>query len=149
MAIAEKDVLLKERIKYLLVNKKTTINRIADSDTERIRLSRQINGDQTLVTFDTIYKILYMFPDISAEWLVRGEGTMTRSGEGAPRFYTTNNVHDNHAGGDINVGPEVHTSKQIKELQHKLDEVTADRDLLKKLLDAMTTTTQVRKKPAK
>ena len=138
MAVSNEEKMLKERIRHLLTYKRASVASLADNENERVRLRHQINDD-ALVQYSTLYKLLYMFHDISAEWLVRGEGTMTRSGEGAPRFYTTNNVHDNHAGGDINVGPEVHTSKQIDELKKKLDEVTADRDFLKKLLDAMTT----------
>lgn len=39
------------------------------------RLSRQLNGGAS-VTFETISSILNSFPDISAEWLLRGEGEM-------------------------------------------------------------------------
>lgn len=39
------------------------------------RLSRQLNGGAS-VTFETISSILSSFPDISAEWLLRGEGEM-------------------------------------------------------------------------
>jgi len=104
----------------------------------RARIGRQINGDAS-IPFSTLHLILYTFPDISADWLVRGEGMMTRFGDAGPRFYTTNNVHDNHNGGDINIGPEATIDKRITDLQRKLDEVTQDRDLLKGLLAAMTT----------
>lgn len=42
------------------------------------RLSRQLNGGAT-VTFETISSILESFPDISAEWLLRGEGEMYKT----------------------------------------------------------------------
>ena len=138
MAIAEKDVMLKERIKHLLWRKKTTINRIADTDTERVRLSRQINGDMTLVTYDTIYKLLYMFPDVSAEWLVRGEGSMDRASEVAPKYYTINHNNNNHDNGIVNIGADMSVTEQVADLRRQLEEVTKDRDLLKGLLEAIT-----------
>ena len=42
------------------------------------RLSRQLNGGAS-VTFETISSILSSFPDISAEWLLRGEGEVLKS----------------------------------------------------------------------
>ena len=135
--VSDEEKMLKERIRYLLHVKKCPLSRLVDTETMRARIGRQINGDAS-IPFSTLHLILYTFPDVSADWLVRGEGPMTRMGESAPRFYTTNNVHDNHNGGDINIGPEATIDKRINELQHKLDEVTQDRDLLKKLLAAMT-----------
>lgn len=147
MAIAEKNVLLKERIKYILALKKTSINRISDSETERIRLSRQINGDQTLITFDTIYKLLYMFQDISADWLILGEGSMYKSDHIAPHVYTQHNeVKGNSAGGDINVGPDSVITKKtvdtlesrIKELNERIAELEKDKQNMQFLIDALT-----------
>ncbi len=50
------------------------------------RLSRQLNGGAS-VTFETISSILDSFPDISAEWLLRGEGEMYKSDD--------KNINDN------------------------------------------------------
>lgn len=50
------------------------------------RLSRQLNGGAS-VTFETISSILSSFPDISAEWLLRGEGEMYKADD--------KNINDN------------------------------------------------------
>ncbi len=50
------------------------------------RLSRQLNGGAS-VTYETISSILDSFPDISAEWLLRGEGEMYKSDD--------KNINDN------------------------------------------------------
>ncbi len=42
------------------------------------RLSRQLNGGAT-ITFETISSILNAFQNISAEWLLRGEGEMYKT----------------------------------------------------------------------
>lgn len=42
------------------------------------RLSRQLNGGAT-ITFETISSILSFYPNISAEWLLRGEGEMYKT----------------------------------------------------------------------
>lgn len=41
-------------------------------------LNRQVVGENTM-SFKTIETILCCFPDISAEWLLRGEGNMLKS----------------------------------------------------------------------
>ena len=50
------------------------------------KMSRQINFD-TMLTFDVIYHILQTFPDVSAEWLIRGEGQMDKSNHFAPHVH--------------------------------------------------------------
>ncbi len=86
MALASEEVLLKERIKFLLSVKKTNISKIAENDNERIMLGRQINGDNTVVSFRTLYKILYMYPDVDANWLILGEGSWKKTVD-HPRIY--------------------------------------------------------------
>ena len=140
MALSNEEIMLKERMRFVLTQKRMTIAKFADNDeTARCRYGHQINGSGT-VPYNTIYKMLYMFPDISPTWLILGEGTMKRQDETAPRFYTYHNEKDsfNNVGGDINIGPEVNVDKRILDLQRQLDEVTRDRDLLKNLLAAMT-----------
>lgn len=50
------------------------------------KMSRQINFD-TMLTFDVIYHVLQLFPDVSAEWLIRGEGQMDKSNHFAPHVH--------------------------------------------------------------
>ena len=103
--ITDEEKMLKERLRHLLADRKTSIRTIADTDSERVMLNRQINGEETIVPYRTLYKILYMFPDVSADWLIMGEGGMLKAEHTAPRIYNTKNeVNGSKAGGDINVG---------------------------------------------
>ena len=74
LMISNEEKLLKERIQHLLSIKKVSVASIADSESERVMLGRQIKGENTVVSFRTIHKLLYMFPDIDANWLILGEG---------------------------------------------------------------------------
>ena len=74
-----------ERIKRIIANKKMSLSSFADAtDIHPTTLSHIINGreiegkgkvNQTPST-DVLTKILSAFPDISAEWLMTGAGTM-------------------------------------------------------------------------
>lgn len=72
------EITVAERIKKIINDKKVTIKSIARTDTERVNITRQLNG-QVKVSFETINRILEVFPDISAEWLLRGHGEMERT----------------------------------------------------------------------
>lgn len=62
---------LRERIKKVLKDHGTTANGISDGDSAvQNRLSRQLR--EAAVTADTIQLVLRKFPDVSAEWLLRG-----------------------------------------------------------------------------
>ena len=67
---------VKQRIKVLLEAKKATLSSIANGDTAlKMALSRQVNGT-TAISQVTISLLLSKFPDVSAEWLLRGTGDM-------------------------------------------------------------------------
>lgn len=138
MAVSNEEKMLKERIRILLAVKGKTASDLADPADENAkkRYQRQVLGE-ALVPYSTIFKLLYEFHDISPAWLVMGEGVMKRKDETAPRFYTTNNVHDNHNGGDINIGPEALIDKRISDIQRQLEEVTKERDMLKGLFGSI------------
>lgn len=96
---------IKDRIKFLLANKKYSINKLANNnDSERIKISRQINGEGA-VSLQTIELILTTFPDVSAEWLLRGEGTMDKAGHFAPQIFASNGsiVQTGHNRGDAEI----------------------------------------------
>ena len=84
--LATEQILLKDRIRHLLHIKKCTISSLAENETERVRISRQINGDAN-VTIDTIRLILFSFPAVSADWLILGEGQMDKSNHFAPHVH--------------------------------------------------------------
>lgn len=70
---------VRERILLIFSNFATNINKLSDGDTAlRNRLTRQINNDAA-ITIDTISVVLTSFPEVSAEWLLRGKGEMILS----------------------------------------------------------------------
>ena len=100
--LATEQILLKDRIRHLLHIKKCAIASLSKSETERVRISRQINGDAN-VTIDTIRRILFSFPSVSADWLILGEGTIHKATT-APTVYNNNSVNNSTAGGNITTG---------------------------------------------
>jgi hypothetical protein len=71
---SEKSV--RERIAALQKEKGFTENRLAEGDTPtQKRLNRQLSHGAA-ITLDTLLRILDTYPDISAEWLLRGCGDM-------------------------------------------------------------------------
>ena len=140
--VSNEEKLLKERIRMLLAKKGLTILDLADGDeVVAKRYRNQINGD-ALVPYSTLYKLLYMFHDISADWLVMGEGAISKADCAAPRIYNTRNeVHDSKAGGDILVGATtIPCSVQsiINEKDKRIAELEQDKQLLQGLLSAFT-----------
>ena len=77
---------ISDRIKYVLSEKQTSVAELAGSETQRIKFSRQLNGHNGL-TLPVVVKVLDRFPEISAEWLIRGEGEMDKSNHFAPRVH--------------------------------------------------------------
>lgn len=116
---------LKERIRNVIFNKGESISDMAQDESDRIQLTRHLNPNKkTSVPFWTIFRVLYRYHDIDANWLVIGEGPMLKKDSIAPRVYTQHNeVHSNHAGGDINVGPDtIVSSKTVERLESIIDE---------------------------
>jgi hypothetical protein len=141
--VTHDEILLKDRIRHLLNLKKVNFAMLADgNETLRARYGRQVNNVDTSVPYTTIHLLLSMFPDISADWLVMGEGSMRKADCAAPRIYNTKNeVHDSKAGGDILVGATtIPCSVQsiINEKDKRIAELERDKELLSGLLSAFT-----------
>lgn len=67
---------VRARIEALQNEKGFTENGLAGGDTPtQKRLNRQLSHGAA-ITLDTLLRILEAFPDISAEWLLRGSGDM-------------------------------------------------------------------------
>lgn len=117
--ITEEQKMLKDRVQHLFENKKLKISMMSRSESDRVMLGRQIFGKETSISFQTLYRLLYMYQDIDANWLVMGEGSMYKADHIAPRIYNQHNeVHSNTAGGDINVGPDtIVTKKTVDSLE--------------------------------
>lgn len=139
--VSNEEKLLKERIRNLLSMKGSNIAKISNSESDRVMLGRQINGDNTVVPFSTLYRLLYMFHDVDANWLILGEGSMVRAEHVAPRVYTqNNNVHDNAANGDINVGSSVQTApslQQVEAMRQRIAELEHDKAFLEGMVTAL------------
>lgn len=67
---------VRQRIKEVLKYKNTSMTAFANGDASlQLRLSRQLNKGVS-ISLDTILVILDRYPEISAEWLLRGNGDM-------------------------------------------------------------------------
>lgn len=147
----EEESLIKERMRFVLTKKRMSIAKFADNNkSDSVRYGQQFNGSAG-VQLATIYKLLYMFPDISADWLVMGEGSMRKADCLAPKVYNHNQVTNSTAGGDINVGvrtvsvPHSLDEIQVKDMQstiaaqqQRITELEQDKQLLQGLLSAFT-----------
>ena len=71
---------VRQRLKELQKEKGYTENGLAGGGTNRQkRLNRQLSHG-AVITLDTILSILDNYPDVSADWLLRGIGEMYHSG---------------------------------------------------------------------
>ena len=65
-----------QRIKYILDEKSISVNALAKQiSVAQATLNPQLRGDRTLAA-NIVEKILIAFPDVSAEWVMRGNGNM-------------------------------------------------------------------------
>lgn len=75
--VSEKAV--RERIEVLQKEKGFTENGLSGGDTPtQKRLNRQLSHGAG-ITLDTLLRILEAYPDVSADWLLRGSGDMYHS----------------------------------------------------------------------
>ena len=71
---------VRQRLKELQKEKGFTENGLAGGDASRQkRLNRQLSHG-AVITLDTLLHILENFPEVSADWLLRGSGDMYHSG---------------------------------------------------------------------
>ena len=65
-----------QRVKCVLENKSISVNALSKKiNVAQATLNPQLKGDRSLAA-NIVEKILTVFPDVSAEWLMRGVGTM-------------------------------------------------------------------------
>lgn len=70
------EVTIYQRVKLVLENKSISVNALSKQiNVAQATLNPQLRGDRTLAA-NIVAKILDAFPDVSAEWLMRGLGTM-------------------------------------------------------------------------
>lgn len=65
-----------QRVKLVLEDKSISVNALSKQiNVAQATLNPQLRGDRTLAA-NIVAKILDAFPDVSAEWLLRGKGEM-------------------------------------------------------------------------
>lgn len=81
--------LIAQRVREFLSYNSISINSLAKQiNVAQATLNPQLRGDRTLAA-NIVVKILDAFPDISAEWLLRGEGEMCKSISGSAQNEAT------------------------------------------------------------
>lgn len=142
--VSEDEKMLKERMRHILHMMRWPLTKFAANETQRARLGRQINGDAA-VPYSTIVMFLNHFHNISADWLIMGEGGMYKADHVAPRVYNHNEVHDSSVGGSIHVGTSTipyPVQALLDEKDKRIKELEQDKQLLQGLLSAFTKTTK-------
>lgn len=153
--LSNEEILIKDRVAHLLRVMKVNITDLADSESERVNMGRQINGAGAVST-KTLIKILYALQSIDANWLLMGEGSMYKDEHVGSRIYTTtnnNNVAENaHQYGPVNIGRdsvqvirnrEIDAREQkIAELTKRVEELEHDKAFLQTLLSSFQKSTK-------
>ena len=81
--------LISQRVREFLSCNSISINSLAKQiNVAQATLNPQLRGDRTLAA-NIVVKILEAFPDISAEWLLRGEGEMYKANSGSAQVEAT------------------------------------------------------------
>lgn len=141
MALPNEEMMLKERIRHLLTFKRETVADLADTETLRVRYRRQINGEAS-VPVTTLMLILERYHDISADWLLMGEGSMRKADHIAPHIYNTHNeANGSSAGGSIFVGSSTipyPVQALLDEKDKRIAELEADKKQLQGILTIFT-----------
>lgn len=74
------------RVNEVLSNKQVSVNTLSKlAGMAQTTLNNQLRGERALSVL-VVVKILEIFPDISDEWLLRGEGEMYKSNSDSPQF---------------------------------------------------------------
>ena len=76
-----------QRVKCVLENKSISVNALSKQiNVAQATLNPQLRGDRTLAA-NIVQKILTAFPDVSAEWLMRGVGNMYSKQDADDLYY--------------------------------------------------------------
>lgn len=139
--ISEEDISVKKRIQELLVEMGAKYADLAESESDRVMLGRQINDEKTIVPYRTLYRLLKKYPSVSADWLIMGVGSMNKSDNASGNVYH-NEVNGSTAGGDINVGTNLSKGAmqaKIEDQAARIHELERDKYFLQTLLDSVMT----------
>jgi len=126
---------VRKRIQILLTEKNCTVYSLGgDSTSLQRKLGNQLKGSTT-ISVDTILLVLDKFPDVSAEWLLRGHGTMYGREETTVINNASTTIGNANAGGsqDIRAVDEIMKAKDCM-----IDELKHDKQMLTELLMNLT-----------
>ena len=81
------EVTIYQRVKLVLEDKSISVNALSKQiNVAQATLNPQLRGDRTLAA-NIVQKILTAFPDVSAEWLMRGVGNMSINQDADDSYY--------------------------------------------------------------
>ena len=139
----------KERIAGLLEMKKCSLREVADgSEARRIMYENQVRGN-ALLKFDLLYRLAYMFHDISCEWLLLGDGHLRKADYLGNQHVRVENHGDSHNNGDaiIHVGDNsqyiidryaiAERDQIIARLKQQVAELQHDKELSQRVIESL------------
>lgn len=119
---------IKNRLKELLKAKKHTANSLSKAlNIPQATLNLAINRDANF-GIGIILLILDYFPDVSAEWLMRGKGDMFASQDDGGIVINNSNVSQHGNGNAIGKGNTIGTSSDLLAIIQEKDQVIAAKD---------------------
>ena len=81
------EVTIYQRIMLILDNKQVSVNALSKLvEMSQTTLNTQLKGERAL-SANVVSKVLSVFPDVSAEWLMRGVGTMYSNHDADDSYY--------------------------------------------------------------
>jgi hypothetical protein len=120
---------IRQRIKDVLNAHNSNPNKLAGNDANfQNRLSRQINQGAT-ISCDTLIRVLMAFPDVSAEWMIRGNGEMMFT-DNLPFF--SGNESENEENLKIELSRKI---AELEELKLQVVRLEAQKDYLQERND--------------
>lgn len=115
------------RVKCLINEKARSVREFAEKiGVKQVTLNQQISGDRKL-SLDFVFSILNSFPDISAEWLLRGKGNM---------YNTENSIPDIKTGDMQSVYETVVRDKdeQIEKMKAEINQLIGENSIMREQL---------------
>lgn len=81
------EVTIYQRIMLILEDKQVSVNALSKLvDMSQTTLNTQLKGERAL-SANVVLKVLLAFPDVSAEWMMRGVGTMYSNQDSDESYY--------------------------------------------------------------
>ena len=118
------EVTIYQRIKCVLEDKSLSVNALSKQiNVAQATLNPQLRGDRTLAA-NIVEKILEAFPEVSAEWLMRGVGTMYEKNgvDDSPYMVAETPYHDEPMVAEPNQDDSVWKAK-YEELEKRYDQL--------------------------